>query len=107
MSIFSCVLGEVQDVIQQVTQQANQVEEVVGRIRSGMGPVEGGGWVGEGADAFISEVQTRLIPEMMALIASVMGFGGGIGSALGLIQQADNDVFGVVGNVADVFDSIF
>ena len=107
MSIFSCVIGEVEDVIQQVTQQANQVEEVVGGLRSGMGPVEGGGWTGEGANAFISEVQTRVIPEIAALIASIAGFGGGIGSAMGIIQQADNDVFGVVGNVVDVFDSIF
>jgi uncharacterized protein YukE len=107
MSIFSCVIGEVEDVIQQVTQQANQIEEVVGSVRNGMNPIQGGAWVGEGANAFIEEVMTRVIPEIMALIASVMGFGGGIGSALGIIQQADNDVFGVIGNVADVFDSIF
>lgn len=107
MSIFSCVMNEVQDVVNQVTSQAQQIEDVVGNVRSGMGPIEGGGWVGEGANAFMEEVQTRLIPEIMALIASVMGFGGGITSALGVIEQADNDVFGVVGNVADMFDSIF
>jgi uncharacterized protein YukE len=107
MSIFSCVIGEVEDVIQQVTQQANQIEEVVGGVRNGMGPIQGGAWTGEGANAFIEEVMTRVIPEIMALIASVMGFGGGIGSALSIVQQADNDVFGVVSNVADVFDSIF
>lgn len=107
MSVFSCVMNEVHDVVSQVTSQAQQVEDVVGNIRSGMGPIEGGGWVGEGADAFIEEVQSRLIPEIMALIASVMGFGGGITSALNIVEQADNDVFGVVGNVSDVFDSIF
>jgi uncharacterized protein YukE len=107
MSIFSCVIGQVEDVVSQVTQQANLVEDVVGQVRSGMGPIEGGGWTGEGANAFIEEVQTRLMPELMALIASIGGFGGGITSALGIVQQADNDVFGIVGNVVDVFDSIF
>lgn len=107
MSLFSCIIGDVQDVIRQVQQQANIVEDVVGEVRSGMQPIVSGGWVGQGADAFVEEVQTRLIPEIMALIASVMGFGGGINSAMDIIQQADNDVLGMVHNVADVFDSIF
>ena len=107
MSIFSCVMGDVQDVVRQVTQQANMVEDMMGNIRSGMQPITGGAWIGQGADAFIEEVETRLIPEIGALIASVMGFGGGITSAMGIIEQADNDVFNVVGGVMDVFDSIF
>jgi uncharacterized protein YukE len=107
MSIFSCVLDDVQDVVNQVTQQASMVEDVAGRIRGGMGPITGGAWTGQGADAFIQEVQTRLLPQIMALIASIGGFGGGITSAMDLISQADNDVFGVVGSVGDIFDSIF
>lgn len=107
MSLFSCVMGEVQDVVGQVVQQANLVEEVAGGIRSGLGPITGGAWTGAGARAFVEEVQTRLIPEIMALIASIGGFGFNITGALNIVQQADNDVFGVVGQVTDIFDSIF
>lgn len=107
MSIFSCVMGDVQDVVNQVVQQANTVEDVAGQIRGGMGPITGGGWTGQGADSFVEEVQSRLLPEIMALIASISGFGGGISFAMDMIDQADNDVFGVVGNVGDIFDSIF
>jgi len=107
MSIFSCVINEVQDVVNQVTQQANQIEDVVGGIRGGMQPIMGGAWVGQGAQAFIEEVNTRLIPQIMQLIASIVGFGGGINSALDIISQADNDVFGLVNNIGDIFDSIF
>ncbi len=107
MSLFSCVVGEVEDVIRQVTQQANMVEDMMGQVRNGMQPIMGGAWIGMGADAFIQEVETRLIPEVMALIASVMGFGSGINIAMNIVQQADNDVFNVVGGVMDVFDSIF
>lgn len=107
MSIFSCVMNEVQDVVNQVTQQANQIEDLMGNVRSGMQPIEGGAWTGQGSQAFIEEVQTRLFPEITALIASVMGFGGGITQALDVIGQADNDVFGVVQGVGDIFDSIF
>jgi len=107
MSVFSCVIDEVQDVVGQVVQQSNQVEEMVGGIRNGMQPIMGGAWTGQGARAFIEEVQTRLIPEVMQLIASIAGFGGNITGAMGLIQEADNQVFGVVGQITDVFDSIF
>jgi uncharacterized protein YukE len=100
-------MGDVEDVLNQVTRQANQVEDVVGGIRGGMQPIMGGGWTGQGATAFVEEVQSRVIPEIMALIASIMGFGGGITNALNVVQQADNDVFNVVGQVTDVFDSIF
>jgi uncharacterized protein YukE len=107
MSVFSCVMNDVQDVLNQVTQNSQQVEDVVGHIRGGMQPIQGGGWTGQGAQAFIEEVQSRLIPEIMALIASISGFGGGITQALDIVGQGDNDVFGVVSNVADIFDSIF
>jgi hypothetical protein len=100
-------MGDVQDVVGQVMQQANLVEEVAGGIRGGMGPITGGAWTGAGSRAFIEEVQTRLIPEIMALIASIGGFGFNITGALDIVQQADNDVFGVVGQVTDIFDSIF
>ncbi len=107
MSIFSCVFGEVQDVVSQVTQQANMIEDLMGNIRGGMQPITGGAWTGQGAQAFIEEVETRLIPEIMALIASIGGFGGGITQAMDTVQQADNDAANVVNNLVDVFDSIF
>ena len=107
MSIFSCVFGEVQDVVSQVTQQANMVEDLMGNIRGGMQPIMGGAWTGQGAQAFIEEVETRLIPEIMALIASIAGFGGGITQAMDIVQQADNDAANVVNGLADVFDAIF
>jgi len=107
MSVFSCVMSEVEDVMSQVTRQAAQVEDVAGGIRGGMQPIMGGAWTGQGADAFVEEVQSRLIPEIMALIASIAGFGGGIGNALNIVQQADGEVFNVVGQVTDIFDSIF
>ncbi len=107
MSIFSCVFGEVQDVVSQVTQQANMVQDLMGNIRGGMQPITGGAWTGQGAQAFIEEVETRLIPEIMALIASIAGFGGGITQAMDIVQQADNDAANVVNSLTDVFDSIF
>jgi len=107
MSIFSCVMSEIQDVVSQVVSQANMIEDMMGGIRGGMQPIMGGAWTGEGANAFIEEVQTRLIPDIMSLIASIGGFGGGITSAMDVIGQGDSDANTVVGALGDVFDSIF
>ncbi|MBI5961792.1 MAG: WXG100 family type VII secretion target [Chloroflexi bacterium] len=107
MSIFTCVMDDVTDVVNQVTRQAGQVEDMVGSVRGGMQPIIGGGWTGQGAQAFIEEVQSRLIPEIMALIASISGFGGGITQAMDFIREADDGVLGVVNNVGDIFDGIF
>jgi WXG100 family type VII secretion target len=107
MSIFTCVMDDVLDVVNQVNRQAQQVEDMVGSVRGGMQPIIGGGWTGQGAQAFIEEVQSRLIPEVMALIASIAGFGGGITQAMDLVREADDGVFGVVNTIGDVFDGIF
>ncbi len=107
MSIFSCVMGEVQDIVSQVVSQANIVDDMMGGIRGGMQPIVGGAWTGQGAEAFIDEVQSRLIPEITALISSIGGFGGGITSAMDVISQADSDAHNVANNLADVFGSIF
>ncbi len=107
MSLFSCIINDVQDVVSQVAQQANQVDEVGNMIKNGMQPIIGGAWTGQGANAFIEEVNTRLVPQILQLFASIGGFGGGITSALDIISQADNQVSSVVGGLADTFDSIF
>lgn len=107
MSMFSCVLDEVQDVVGQVVQQSQQVEDVTGVIRGGMQPIAGGAWIGQGAQAFIDEVNSRLLPEIAALIASIGGFGGNINQAMDIVNQADNDVFGVTNTIGEIFDSIF
>ena len=107
MSIFSCVMDEVQDVVSQVVKQSQLVEDVSNAIRGGMQPITGGAWVGQGAQAFIDEVQSRLLPEVAALIASIGGFGGNINQAMDLVGEADDQVFGVVNNIAETFDSIF
>jgi len=107
MSIFSCIINDVQDVVSQVTQQANEVDGVGNLIKNGMQPIMGGAWTGQGANAFIEEVNSRLVPEILQLVASIGGFGGGITSALDVVSNADAQVNNVVGTLSDVFDSIF
>jgi len=106
--VFSCVMEQVMDVISQVTEQANAAQEVSDNISSGVQSLVGGGmWAGESAEAFNEEVVTRLLPEVAALVASVVGFGGNISSALDIIQQGDSDSAKSANSLADVFESIY
>jgi uncharacterized protein YukE len=100
-------MGDVQDVVSQIVSQSNAVDDVMGGIRGGMQPIVGGAWTGQGAEAFIDEVQSRLIPDIMALISSIGGFGGGINTAMGIVSQADSDSNSVVNTLMDTFGSIF
>ncbi|MBN1285486.1 MAG: hypothetical protein JXB47_08810 [Anaerolineae bacterium] len=107
-SIFSCVMDQVMEVLGQVTEQANQAQEVSDSINSGVSSLIGGGmWAGQSAEAFNEEIMTRLLPEIAALIASIGGFSGNISSALDVIQQGDSEASGAANALGDVFESIY
>jgi len=107
MSIFSFVADEVEEQVQQFQRQGEQTDRCMQSIRTGMNPIQGGAWTGAGAKAFINEIVSKLLPQIAELIAAIAGFGGGIGKALGMVMQADKMVSGIVGQVGDVFESIF
>lgn len=107
MSIFTFIANDIEEQVQTCTKQADNCDRVVGLIRGGMNPIQGGAWTGQGARAFIQEVISRVIPQIMELIAAIMGFGGGMSKALNILGSADKAVSGVVSQVADVFDKVF
>jgi len=91
----------------QILQQTGILEDVAGQFRSMLQPVMNGAWTGDGAEAFISEVQSRLIPEIMALIASIGGFSASLNFSTDIIDQTDDKALNVVDQLGDVFDRIF
>ncbi len=107
MSIFSFVADEVEEQVQQFQRQGEQTDRVMQNIRTGMNPIQGGAWTGQGAKAFINEIVSKVIPQIADLIAAIAGFGGGIGKAVGIVMQADKMVSGIVEQVGSVFESIF
>jgi uncharacterized protein YukE len=107
MGIFTFIAGEIEDSIQQCSKQSDTCERTVSNIRGGLNPIQGGAWTGQGARAFIQEVITRVIPQIMELIAAIMGFGGKMSNALNIIGNADKMVKGIVGQVSSVFDKVF
>jgi len=46
----------------QFANQSQAVQQMLQKIRSSMDPLESGGWVGRGSDAFFAEMQSEVLP---------------------------------------------
>jgi WXG100 family type VII secretion target len=42
--------------------QAQAIQQTLGQVRGSMDPLEGGGWIGRGSDAFFEEMQSEVLP---------------------------------------------
>lgn len=49
-------------VASQFASQSQAVEQMLQNVRGSMDPLEGGGWVGRGSEAFFSEMQSEVLP---------------------------------------------
>jgi len=105
--IFTFIADEIVEQVNTYQKQNQQCEQTVGNIRQAMNPIQGGAWVGQGASAFIQEVISKLLPDIAQLIAAIAGFGGGMGKALNIMQNADKMVSGIADQVSGVFDKVF
>jgi len=98
----------VQEIIGQIMQQIDIVQDQVeSPLRSLAQPIMDGAWTGEGADAFLDEMETRVIPEILDIIEAATNFGGSVGGALDIFDEVDDAVGGIVDSTVDFFDSIF
>lgn len=61
-------LGQVSS---QFANQSQLVQELMQKVRSSMQQLEDGGWIGRGADAFFSEMQSVLFPAIQRLESSL------------------------------------
>ncbi len=107
MSIFSFIFDEITGNVSQVAHQADACEQIVNQIRTGLQPIMGGAWIGQGAQAFIQETNGTLIPEINQVIAAISSYGGSINMAFDIISQADDAVFNIVNQLGDIIDAIF
>ncbi len=42
--------------------QAQAIQQMLQKVKGSMDPLEGGGWVGKGSDAFFSEMNDEVLP---------------------------------------------
>ncbi len=90
LRIAQAVVG---NVLSQLTQQINVVQEMVRRPLDAMiQQVVGGIWIGRGADAFVQEIRSVMIPGVTGILGGLGTFSRNIKFAQDRIERADKDV---------------
>jgi uncharacterized protein YukE len=82
-----------QNVISQFTQQLNVVQEqALAPMRSMIQEVTGGVWIGEGANAFVEEVSSLMIPGVGRVADHISTMSSNLQHANDCIDRADEEV---------------
>ena len=53
---------QLEQVASQFANQSQAIQQMLQNVRGSMDPLEGGGWIGRGSDAFFTEMQSEIIP---------------------------------------------
>jgi len=92
----------------QINQQTNLVRE------SAMSPISqmvkqtvNGAWRGRGADAFVQEMQSEVLPAFGNVLTGIGNTHNHINRAIEIMTNADSNCASKVGSLVDVFRGIF
>lgn len=98
----------VQSVMSQLTQQLNIVEDqALNPLRAIVQQVVGGVWIGEGANAFVEELSSLMIPGVGRVMEDISTMNRNIQHACDVIDQADQQVTTMANGLGDIFSAIY
>jgi len=80
-----------ESIANQFSQQASQVEQLSHKIDSLVGSLEGGGWIGRGAQAFYNEMRDEVIPGVERLCQALEDGSSAIKQIANIISQAEQE----------------
>lgn len=108
MSIFKCVFDAVSSIVSQIMSQINIVQQsITAPLRSWVGQVTSGIWVGDGANKFVEEMTSQVIPQLASIMTINTNFANSIKKTLDTLQQAVQTATGIANTLPDVFNQIF
>lgn len=98
----------VQNVLGQLVQQINIVQQqALSPMQKIVEQVVGGIWVGKGADAFVEEVQSLMMPRTNRISETINIFHRNVQNAIDVMDRADKQANQLVNGLADTFGAIF
>lgn len=100
-AILQRVLGELVQVLNVVREQA------LAPMRMMVQQVTGGIWVGQGANAFVEEVSSLMIPGIGRVMDQVTTMSTNLRRAQEIIDQADQRAQSMANSLGDVFGGIY
>jgi phage-related protein len=111
MSILDSVLGLVRSVVNGISDQINKLvssvmDTVTSPLKGLVNQVVGGIWKGNGADRFVQEMNSEVIPSLTNLGSLGIDLGSTIGQAVAAIDGADKQATSLVGQLVETFQGI-
>ena len=82
---------ELQKVADRFGQQSEAIAAMLQAVRGAMDPLEGGGWVGQGSDAFFNEMNSEILPAVQRLTDALAQAQAVSKQINDLMQQADEE----------------
>jgi WXG100 family type VII secretion target len=58
---------QLEQIANRFVNQSQAVQQMLQRVRGAMDPLQGGGWIGRGSDAFFSEMESEVLPASLRL----------------------------------------
>ncbi len=58
---------QLEEVASRFANQSQVIQQMLQKVRSSMGKLEDGGWIGRGSDAFFQEMQGEVLPASLRL----------------------------------------
>lgn len=112
MGIMSMLLRFARQVVSnvagQLTQQFNLIQEAaIAPVKAIISQVTGGLWVGDGANKFVQELSTMMIPGIGRVGSQIQRLNSNLQRAVSVMDQADAQVSSLAKGLADVFGGIF
>jgi uncharacterized protein YukE len=102
------VTSQVDEVVNQLTQSQNLFEELVQTPIQGMiKSVSDGTWTGDGANAFLEELNQAFLPDIQSVSEGVGTFTSWITQAASAVQQADAEAAKLVEPLVEEFRNIY
>ena len=97
----------VNSVMSIITSQVNLIQDAItSPLRSMVGQVTGGIWKGDGAERFVNEMTSEVIPQLVSIGSMNMGFGNAIKKALDFMDIADRQATSKANELVDIFGKI-
>lgn len=85
---------ELAAIANEFNQEAAAAEQLLNNIMNMVGELEGGGWIGRGAESFYAEMHDLVEPGMQRLVRALEDAGGAVKQISSIISQAEAEASG-------------
>jgi WXG100 family type VII secretion target len=82
---------EIANIASQFAQESSAAEQLMNKITSLVGQLEGGGWIGRGAQAFYAEMHDEVEPGLQRMVQALEDASSSIKQIASIISQAEQE----------------